>query len=316
LSAAQDEPATMTVAVVGCGEVGRLFAAAAHERYEVLLFDTVATPAAQALGEQLGVPLRTSLDDALGQADRVWTCVTGDQAVPLARSLAPLLRPGAIVVDLTTASSADKAEAAGVLSACEVGYVDVAIMGAVALTGLRTPLLATGGGAELVVEEFQAIGGIARDIPGKAGDAVALKLLRTVITKGLEALGVEALVAAERNGVRGELMRVLGDIDEQGFTSFLEAVVRTHVQHAERRLHEVLRAVAQLEDDGIDASVIAASRTRFDMTVHALAVQPPSEAATRDVDGAIAWLTETSPPFAAGARGTDDHDHAHAQEAR
>lgn len=310
------DAATLTVAIVGCGEVGRLFATAAHERYEVLLFDTVATPAALALSEQLGLPLRTSLGEELGEADRVWSCVTGDQAVPLARAMAPLLRPGAVVVDLTTASSSDKVEAADLLASYEVGYVDVAIMGAVALTGLRTPLLAAGEDAGRVVEELRTIGGMARDIPGEAGDAVALKLLRTVITKGLEALGVEALVAAERNGVRAELMRVLGDIDEQGFTSFLEAVVRTHVQHAERRLHEVDRAVAQLEDDGIDASVIAASRVRFDMTVHALAVQPPSEASTRDVDAAVAWLTETSPPLADRAHGVRDHHEARVQEAR
>lgn len=304
---------TLTIAIVGCGEVGRLFASAAHEHYEVLLFDTVATPAALALSAQLGLPLNTSLGEDLRKADRVWSCVTGDQAVPVTRSVGPLLRPGAIVVDLTTASSSDKVEAADALAALEVGYVDVAIMGAIALTGLRTPLLAAGPEAGRVVEEFRAIGAVARDIPGRAGDAVALKLLRTVITKGLEALGVEALVAAERNGVRKELMRVLGDIDEQGFTSFLEAVVRTHVQHAERRLHEVLRAAAQLEDQNIDASVIAASRARFDMTVQALADHPPSEASSLDIDAAVAWLTETSSPLVDRAQRTGDHDHDEAR---
>lgn len=314
---ARPDGRTLVVAVVGCGEVGRLLATAAHERHRVLLFDAVATPAALALSETLGLPLGTSLGDELATADRVWSCVTGDQAVPVARSLSRVLRPGAIVVDLTTASSGDKVEAAEVLASCQVGYVDVAIMGAVALTGIRTPLLAVGEGAGQVVEEFRALGADARDIPGKPGDAVALKLLRTVITKGLEALGVEALVAAERNGVRQELMRVLADIDDQGFTSFLQAVVRTHVQHAGRRRHEVLRAVAQLEDQGMSAAVIAASTARFDMTVQALAAHPPPEECHQDVDAAMEWLAATSPPLAGLAHEVDqDNDHPLTQEAR
>ena len=39
--------------------------------------------------------------------------------------------------------------------------------------------------------------GARRSMDGKAGDGAALKLLRTLLTKGVEALAVECFVAAE-----------------------------------------------------------------------------------------------------------------------
>ncbi|MDT7624803.1 MAG: 3-hydroxyisobutyrate dehydrogenase [Pseudonocardiales bacterium] len=279
----------MRIAVLGCGEVGRLVARAAAGRYQVELCDTFPSAAA-ALGAELGAPWHAEIGTWLGEVDRVWACVTGDAAHLAASASAASMRPGTVYVDLTTASPDDKRAAAEVAAGYGVGYVDVAIMGTVALTGTRTPLLLAGRDAAGVAEEFATVGAPARAMVGAAGDAIALKLLRTVITKGVEALAVEACVAAERRGVRGELHRILADIDEQGFRPFLDAVVRTHVLHAERRMHEVDRAVAQLEDDGLPATVLRGAHSRFEQTVQALRQLPPEPGTSDDVDRAIAWL--------------------------
>ena len=59
-------------------------------------------------------------------------------------------------------------------------------------------------------------------------DAAALKLLRTILTKGLEALAVECLVAAEKQGIRTELYDAMSDVEAPaGFTNFLDMLVRT-----------------------------------------------------------------------------------------
>ena len=279
----------MKLAVLGCGEVGRLVARAAAGRFEVALCDTFPSAAA-ALAAELGAPWHPEVGDWLGGVDRVWACVTGDTALVAASAAAARMRPGAVYVDLTTASPDDKRDAAETAAGFGVGYVDAAIMGTVALTGIRTPLLLAGSDAASVAEEFAAVGAPARAMVGTAGDAIALKLLRTVITKGVEALAVEAFVAAERRGVRAELRRILADIDEQGFSPFLDAVVRTHVVHAERRMHEVDRAVAQLEDDGLPATVLRGVHGRFEQTVLALRHLPPEPGTSDDVDRAIAWL--------------------------
>src|SRR3546814_15737435 len=78
--------------------------------------------------------------------------------------------------------------AAGVAASHGVPFADVAIMGAIALLGARTPLLCVGTAAPAVVEFAQGCGIPAQAIAGQAGDAVQLKLLRSILTKGMESL--------------------------------------------------------------------------------------------------------------------------------
>ncbi len=285
----------MKLAIIGCGEVGRLYVAAAAPHFELVLCDAYPSVAAQELANQLGVELHTSIGPWLADVDRVWACVTGDIAVSLAGQVAAHISPDALYVDLSTANSADKRKSASLLEAQSAGYVDVAIMGAVGLAGVRTNLLAAGTDAASAVADFEKIGAPVRALEDAGpGDAIALKLLRTVMTKGLEALGVEALVAAESQGVRQELYRVFKDIDSEGFTNFLNAVVRTHVLHAERRFHEVDRAIAQLDEAGLPSSVLAGTRERYEQTVRALSVSPPAPGTAEDIDSAVNWLLESS----------------------
>lgn len=71
-------------------------------------------------------------------------------------------------------------------------------------------------------------------------------------------------MAAEREGLRTRLYDVLGNVDSMGFASFLDRLVRTHVQHAERRLHEVERAQAQLVELGSPSLALMGTHSRFE----------------------------------------------------
>ena len=83
-----------------------------------------------------------------------------------------------------------------------VNFVDVAITGAVNLHGAKTPLLCAGEKAEDVAQIFKRLGTPIQVVGDKPGDAAALKLLRSIFTKGLEALSVECLLTAEKRGLR------------------------------------------------------------------------------------------------------------------
>ncbi len=284
----------MRLAIIGAGEVGRIYAEAAVGHFDVVLCDSRPAPAARQLCQRRGLALHESIGDWLGDVDRVWSCVTGDVAASVADQVARYVAPGAVLVDLSTATPVDKLESADRMANLQIGYADAVIMGAIGLSGTATPLLVAGVSAQIAVADFAAIGAPARALDGKAGDAAALKLLRTVLTKGVEALAVECFVAAEKQGVRDELYRVLSDIDEQGMTNFLNAVVRTHLIHAERRSHEVGRAVAQLDAAGLPSSVLAGSQGLFENTVRSLQQTPPPPEASESIDGAVAWLLSTS----------------------
>jgi len=173
--------------------------------------------------------------------------------------------------------------------------VDAVILGAIALTGAATPLLAAGSAGDEAMRDFADLGAPIRVLPqARPGDAAALKLLRTILTKGLEALAVECLVAAEKQGIRAELYEAMSDVDAAGFASFLDMLVRTHIQHSERRWHEVRRAEAQLTSLGLPATMLSASQEVFARTTRSAAQNPPPGVATTDVNAALKWLESTS----------------------
>lgn len=239
-----------------------MYARAAASRFAVEIVDPA--PRSPEAVAEAGIGLHATPGDWLAGVDRVWGCVPGDLALRVFESTAPHLDAGAVYVDLTTASTPAKRAAGALAAERGLGYVDVAIMGAVAMLGVRTPLLVVGDRATETVADLESIGAVARAIDGQVGDAVQLKLLRTVITKGVEALAVDAYAYADRHGLRAGLGEVLSDI--AGLTAFLDAVVGTHELHAERRLHEVERALAQLAESDVRSAALEGVRERFAQT--------------------------------------------------
>jgi 3-hydroxyisobutyrate dehydrogenase len=283
----------MNIAIIGAGEVGRTYAKAVAEQsvHTPILCDPHPNDATLRLAAEAGLILHRQAGTWLADTDRVWLCVTGDLALPVCRDLLDYLRPGTIVVDLTTAAPGDKRSAFNLAAEHHIQYVDAVILGAIALTAATTPLLAAGPTGHEAMRDFEDLGAPVRMLPqATAGDAAALKLLRTILTKGLEALAVECLVAAEKQGIRAELYDAMSDVDAAGFTSFLDMLVRTHIQHSGRRLHEVQRAEAQLTSLGLPASMVAASQQVFTRTTRAAAQNPPPGGATADVEAALKWL--------------------------
>jgi 3-hydroxyisobutyrate dehydrogenase len=287
----------MKIAIMGAGEVGRTYAkaVAGQSPHTAILCDPYPSDETRRLVSETGLELHREAGTWLADVDRAWLCVTGDLALAVCRDLLPYLRPATVIVDLTTAAPGDKRSACQRAAERSVPYVDAVILGAIALTGATTPLLAAGPASEEALREFAELGAPVRILPrAGAGDAAALKLLRTILTKGLEALAVECLVAAEKQGIRAELCDAMSDVDAAGFASFLDMLVRTHVQHSARRLHEVQRAEAQLTSLGLPASMVRASQQVFARTTRSAAQDPPPAAATTDIGAALRWLGSTS----------------------
>jgi 3-hydroxyisobutyrate dehydrogenase len=280
----------MKVALVGLGEVGRCYAEALHAQgIELLLVEKRMSQAAVALAERIGVVPHTEIGPWLREVSAVLVCTTGKESKTISIQCAEHLAEGSLIADFTTADPAHKREAAAKAHEKSVQFADVAIMGGITLTFARTPLLVSGSGADRLAALLAPLEGTVRVIRGEAGDAISLKLLRSVFTKGLEALGVEVLVAAQRQGVREQLYEVLSDIDNTPLRDFVNMVVRTHVIHAARRTHEVEQAAEQLALLGLPSRVLPGVRERFVATTDLLARNPlPTEQPT--IDQALSWL--------------------------
>lgn len=290
----------MIVSIIGAGQVGQCYATALAKAGHTIhtLCDIAPTAAMSALAAELGSALTTTTGPWLAQSDIVISAVFGHAALEVLTQSLPHMKPGAQFADFTTASPQDMERAADRAAERGVAFTDVAIMGAIFIARDKTPLLCSGTGAQDIAAFMSGCGAPARAIEGRAGDAMTLKLLRSIITKGLESLAVECLVAADRKNLRPALYEVLADVDSLPLTSFMGSMVRSHVVHAERRLVEVQEARQQLCDDQLQPLVLDGVEKLFARTAQALAARrqqqidaPDSVTPVGDsLDESLKWL--------------------------
>ena len=142
----------MKIALIGCGEVGhcytRAWIAAGHAIVGICELRTDDEMAARA--QAAGTVIHPEPGPWLAQADVVVSAVYGYNAAEVAQLAYPHMRAGAVYADFTTASAADMQVAAKAAARRPVAFMDVAIMGAIALLAEKTPLLCAGEGAQAV----------------------------------------------------------------------------------------------------------------------------------------------------------------------
>lgn len=158
----------------------------------------------------VGVAGSVSARDALAGAAAAISLVTADQALTAAQDAAPLLAPGAFWFDMNSVAPDTKREAARIIEAAGGNYIDVAVMSPVHPKQSAAPLLVSGPQAEDGAALLRRIGFSAvRVVPGDVGRASSIKMLRSVVVKGIEALTAECALAANRAGVLAEVFASL-----------------------------------------------------------------------------------------------------------
>ncbi len=263
---------TPTIGFVGFGEAARCFCGHLVHQHaaRVLAFCDGGThrppydPAFRAEAAGLGATLVDTLDALLAQADVVVSAVVVATAVQAGKAIAAGLRPGTLVVDINASTPKAKRAVAEAVLASGGSYVDANLMGAVSLYGPGVPLYCSGDGADRFMAQFQPLG-FNVEVAGPApGNAAAVKMLRSVVTKGIEALLVEAMTAASLAGVRAETLSGICDpMDKTRFSSFVDMCLKTDVLHAGRRAVEMEGVAEGLRELGIEPMMTEATAARL-----------------------------------------------------
>lgn len=279
----------MQTIILGGGVVGQCYAQAlAAQGHQIVGFaDLQPSEALRTLAGTLGASIHSAPGTWMAGAELAVSAVFGTVALDMARQALAYLPRGALYVDMTTADPDDMRGAEQLALSSGHRFVDVAITGAVNLSGAKTPLLCSGSAAPEVAALLAACGAPIRPVGAHPGDAASLKLLRSIFTKGMEALAVECLVTAEQKGLRAELHTVLSDIDEGSLRETMESMVRTHIPHSVRRRNEVVEAQRQMRLSGVEPIVLPGVQSLFERTVHGQATHPYNGSSTAD---ALAWL--------------------------
>jgi 3-hydroxyisobutyrate dehydrogenase-like beta-hydroxyacid dehydrogenase len=236
----------MQVAVLGLGEAGA--------RIATDLVAAGCTVSGWDPARQLsGIPNAASDREAVRGADVVLSLTTAGYALDAVARVAGDLDHDAVYADLNTAAPELKRELAAALP---VRFADVALIGTVPSTGLATPALASGTGAERFAELFRPLGMPVDVVGARPGDAAGLKLLRSVFMKGVAAAAIESLEAAKRAGVEE---RVHADIAGVIGEPLLERFLSGSRAHAARRVDEMNAAAAYVEELGVEPRIAAAA---------------------------------------------------------
>jgi 3-hydroxyisobutyrate dehydrogenase-like beta-hydroxyacid dehydrogenase len=222
------------------------------------------TDAFRAMVTATGATLLDSLPALLARAEVVFSAVVVATAAAVGGAIADDLRPGTLVVDINASTPRAKRQVASAVTGRGGAYVDANLMGAVGLYGATVPLYCSGDGAARFGELFGPLG-FAIELAGEMpGDAAAVKMLRSVVTKGIEALVVEAMTAASIAGVRqAALAGICGPMDAAPFSSFVDMCLRTDVLHAGRRAVEMEGVAEGLRELGLDPVMTAATAARL-----------------------------------------------------
>lgn len=243
---------------IGFGEAGQAFAEGFREAgiVEIAAFDIAPDPVRVAEpAKRLGVRLFDDLPSALRGADFVFSAVTAASSLDAARSAASHLESGQVFVDVNSVSPGRKREAAAAIGPAE-RYLDLAIMAPVHPRRQATPCLVAGESAAAFVAMFQPFGMTLSVAGAEIGAATIIKMVRSVMVKGLEALSYECFMAARAAGVDGTILTSLGgSYPGLDWPKLVPYNVSRMLQHGVRRAAEMREVATTLRELGIDPAV-------------------------------------------------------------
>ena len=257
MSAASSDPKQWIIGLVGYGEVGRILAEDLRKQnVAVLAYDIkLGGNQAGAMREHArgqGVALASSHADLARRADFIVSAVTASQAVSVARSCAPALKKATFFLDFNSASPGAKQRAAAAIDAAGGRYVEGAVMTSVPPYRIKVPLLLGGAAAETLAPLLNALGFNAKVASRELGVSSAVKMCRSIMIKGMEAMVIEAFTTARAYGVEDAVLASLKetfpgiDWEKQG-AYFFQRVI----EHGRRRSEEVREVAETVREAGL-----------------------------------------------------------------
>ncbi len=273
--------------LIGFGEAGRTFARAAGWEQAARAFDIkTGGPRASAMRAayaDAGVAGCETSAAALAASPAILSLVTADQALIAAQDAAQHLAADALFFDMNSVAPDTKRDAACTIEAAGGRYVDVAVMAPVDPARLAVPLLVSGPHAEAGLAALTGFGFTnVRIVGADVGRASTIKMLRSVMYKGVEALTAECLLACEKAGVTQEVLGSFGNEWSSGANYRLDRMM----VHGGRRSAEMAESVKTLEALGVSALMTRGTVER-QAQIGALGIKAPPE----ELDAKLERLT-------------------------
>jgi 3-hydroxyisobutyrate dehydrogenase-like beta-hydroxyacid dehydrogenase len=266
------------IAIIGFGEAGTILgadlAAAGCEvaTYDILLDAQQSRAALKSKAERARVRPADTLADAVEGAQLVISAVTASSSGDVASLAARSLHSGQVFLDINSVSPGKKQSSCKALEVSGADYVEAAVMAPVPPQRLKVPMLLGGRRAAEIAPALSQLGLNATFIAAEIGVASAVKMCRSVVIKGIEALAVESMMAARRFGAEEQVLRSLNQTYPGiGWDKALPDYLISRVaEHGRRRAAEMREVARTLEDVGITPTMATAIAETQDELIDAM----------------------------------------------
>ena len=142
--------------------------------------------------------LTASPQELAAASSIILSVVTASAAGDAAAQIAQFLTPGHIYADLNSVSPALKQHIAGVVNGSGAKFVEAAVMAPVPPYAHRVPMLLGGNGAREFANTLVPLGMRLEVISETVVKAAAVKMCRSIVVKGLEAILFECVMGASK----------------------------------------------------------------------------------------------------------------------
>jgi 3-hydroxyisobutyrate dehydrogenase-like beta-hydroxyacid dehydrogenase len=276
------------IAMIGLGEAGGLFAKGLIASamfdvagYDALLKDPSAAPAVRAKISSIGIAECSSLEQACREAEVVFSAVTAAAAREVAAEASGYLKPGQFFFDINSVSPSAKRSSAQAIERSGAAYVEGAVMAPVGPSGIAVEILVAGGRARELAALLTPAGMNLEVVADAIGKASAIKMCRSSMIKGIEALVVESFVTARAYGIEDAIVdslnRSFPGTDWEMRGAYMTSRVLKHGRRRAAELREVATTVAEA---GVAARMAPAAAQVQDWVADRVGEMPELQAAT------------------------------------
>lgn len=260
--------------MVGYGEVGKIITSGLKDRMDGvhvwdLKFADEKTKSANASelthAKNAGIEAVDSMQALCKASNFIVSAVTASQTLAVAQAAALHIQAGSVFLDLNSASPGTKQAAAKLIESAGAHYVEAGVMTSIPPYGIRVPMLLGGGKAAFLAPQLIAFGMDVKAVSTDIGVASAIKMCRSVMIKGLEALVIESYATARKYGVEDHVIPTLAEtfpsIDWQQTGAYFFSRV---VQHGKRRAEEMRESANTVKEAGFEPFMAAAIAQKHD----------------------------------------------------
>jgi len=234
--------------------------------YDVMITHPEVGKVIESRAAEAGVTLMHSNIEVVEQAELLFVAEPSSYALDVCDEIYDHLKAGQIYADVSASTPSVKEKVWDRLRDKDVLFVDAAMLGSLPLDKHKVPIMASGNGAAALCDIMTPYGMKISCASEKAGDASAIKLIRSIFMKGLAGLMLEMLQASEHYQVSDQVVKSVGNsLDGIAFQAHLDRLITGTAIHAKRRAAEIKGSIQLCDEAGIECPMTLASKNKHDL---------------------------------------------------